>query len=164
MRKLAITMAFALGLGMGLALSITPAQAGPRPGSELDLFTRLNGEVTREVNGTGGGLADGGGLSLITLDAGIGCNTVVTGKVYEMHCDSPVHFCPWGSDGGSAFCSSNIALVAYGRPVNASTPSAPFPYFFTAAADSSSLTATKSVCMTPATGDATAICALFQLK
>lgn len=159
MRKLATTLAFALGLGMGLALSITPAQAGPRPGSELDLFTRLNGEVTREVNGTGGGLADGGGLTLVTFDAGIGCNTLVKGKVYEMHCDSPVHFCPWG-DGG---CSATIGSQNYGRPVNASTPSAPYPYFFTLASDSSA-GSTKLVCITPATGDATAICVPFQLN
>lgn len=153
-------LALGLGVVLGLLLSVPAAQAENRP-TELDLFQRLNGETYRDLNAGGGGfpLADGGGLSLMTLDAGIGCNTLRTGAVYEMHCDSPVHFCPWG-DGG---CSNAIGSQAYGKPVNASTPSAPFPFYFVVEGNATS-GATKLICITPASGDATAICAPFRMK
>lgn len=153
-----LSFVFALGIAMGLALSVTPAEAGTRPGSELGLFQILNGEVVRELNASGGGFADGGGLSIVTLDAGIGCNTLATGAVYEMHCDSAGHFCPWG-DGG---CSNAIGSQAYGKPINASTPTAPAPFYFVLQGDSTN--ATKRVCVTPVSGDATMICAPFRLR
>jgi hypothetical protein len=147
----------ALGLVMGLALSFNSAEAGNRPTADNG-FLMLNGEATRDLNASGGGLADGGGLTLITLDAGIGCNLVATGGVYEMHCDSAGHFCSW-SDGG---CSNAIGSQAYGRPVNASTPTSPAPYFFMTQTDTTNTT--KQVCVTPASGDATMTCALFRLR
>ena len=147
-------LGFVAGMAIGLVLAVAPAQAGNRP-AELGLFSMLNGEVSRDLNAV---VADGGGVTLMTLDAGIGCNLVSTGAVYEMHCDSAGHFCAW-SDGG---CSSAISSQAYGRPVNASTPAAPAPYFFVTEASTSS--ATKQVCYTPASGDATGICALFRMK
>jgi len=148
-------LALAAGLLAGLVVSVAPARAENRP-SETPLFQMLNGEVSRELNAV---VADGGGLTLMTLDAGIGCNLVATGAVYEMHCDSPVHFCAW-EDGG---CSVAIGSQSYGRPVNASTPSSPSPYFFVTKSDPT-VGATKQVCMTPASGDAQAICALFKLR
>ena len=147
-------LGFVAGMAIGLVLAVAPAQAGNRP-AELGLFSMLNGEVSRDLNAV---VADGGGVTLMTLDAGIGCNLVSTGAVYEMHCDSAGHFCAW-SDGG---CSSAVSSQAYGRPVNASTPAAPAPYFFVTEASTSS--ATKQVCYTPASGDATGICALFRMK
>ena len=154
-------LTFALGIVMGLALSIAPAQAGPRPSSELGLFSSLNGVQTRETNSL---VADGGGLSLWSMDAGPGCNNVATGAVYEMHCNSAGHFCPWGSDGGAglAFCGTTIGNVAYGRPVNASTPAAPAPYWFTTPTDLSS--STTNVCIVPKAGDLTMTCALFRMR
>ena len=148
---------FAAGLVMGLALAVTRAEAGNRP-SELPLFSMLNGEVSRDLNAGGGGfpLADGGGLTLATHDAGIGCNLVATGAVYEMHCSAAGHFCPW-SDGG---CSSAIGSQAYGKPVNASVATAPAPYYFVTEA---STTATKLVCVTPS-ASAAMICAMFRMK
>ena len=143
----------ALGLVMGLALSFNTATAGNRP-AELGLFSMLNGEVSRDLNVV---VADAGGLTLMTLDAGIGCNLVSTGAVYEMHCNTAGHFCAW-SDGG---CSSSINSQAYGRPVNASTPAAPAPYYFVTEASSST---TKQVCYTPASGSVTGTCALFRMK
>lgn len=147
------TIALALGIVLGLAASVSPVHAGNRP-SETVLFQSLNGEVSRELNAT---VADGGGLSLMTLDAGIGCNMLATGAVYEMHCDSPGHFCPWG-DGG---CSTAIGSQAYGKPFNSSTPSAPAPLYFVTEA---SATATKLICVAPASGDATLTCATFRLR
>lgn len=151
---------FALGFMAGLVLSVHPAQAENRP-TEVPMLQMLNGEVSRDLNlGEGTSpLADGGGLTLMTLDAGIGCNTVRTGAVYEMHCDSPVHFCAW-VDGG---CSNAIGSQNYGRPVNSSTPASPAPYYFIAAPNSTA-GARKLVCITPASGDATAVCALFRMQ
>lgn len=160
MRRISLAGLIAFGFGLGLALTIPRAQAENRP-SETPMFQLLNGEVSRDLNlGEGSsGSADGGGLTLMTLDAGIGCNTVRTGTVYEMHCDSPVHFCAWG-DGG---CSTAIGSQNYGRPVNASTPAAPAPYYFISAPNSTAA-ARKQVCMTCATGDAQCICALFRMQ
>lgn len=153
-------LVFALGLVMGLALSVTPAQAENRP-AELGLFLMLNGEQSRTMNVL---VADGGGLSLQSMDAGPGCNNVATGAVYEMHCSSAGHFCPWGNDGGAglAVCGTTIGNVGYGRPVNASTPAAPAPFFFTTAAGGTG--ATKSVCIVPKSGDTNMTCALFRMR
>lgn len=153
----------ALGLAMGLALSIRPAQAENRP-SEGPLFQLLNGEVSREMNAGAGANADGGGLSLYSVDAGPGCNNVATGAVYEMHCNAAGHFCPWGSDGGAglAFCGTTIGSVAYGKPVNASTPSAPAPFYFVAGPGTQG--STKNVCIVPASGTLAMTCALFRMK
>lgn len=159
MTKRTLSLVFALGIVMGLALSVPAAEAGPRPGSELDLFTRLNGVQTREMNGV-----DGGGLSLQSQDAGPGCNDVATGAVYEAHCSSAGHFCPWGSDGGAglAFCGTTIGSVAYGKPINASTPSAPAPFWFVTPADSRS--PTTNVCIVPKSGDVDMTCALYRMR
>lgn len=156
----ALSFTFALGIVMGLALSVTSAQANNRP-TDGNLLGTLNGEVSRDLNAGGGThpLADGGGLSIVTYDAGIGCNTLLTGAAYEMHCDSPVHFCPWG-DGG---CSSTIGSQNYGKPINSSTPSAPAPFYFVVQPDATQ-GATKLICITPASGDAIAVCAPFRLR
>ena len=146
-------IALALGVAMGLALAVHPALADNRPSDGVQ-FTLLNGEVSRELNSL-----DGGGLTLWTTDAGIGCNNVRTGKTYEMHCSAGVHFCAW-SDGG---CSSSVNSQAYGRPVAASSPSSVAPYYFIAAPDSTA-GSTKQVCMTPASGTAAATCALFLMR
>jgi hypothetical protein len=154
---------FALGLVMGLALSIQPAQAETRP-AELGLFTMLNGEVSREMNTSTGGFADGGGLTLWSIDAGPGCNNVATGAVYEMHCNAAGRFCPWGTDGGAglAFCGTTIGAVGYGKPVNASTETAPAPYWFVTAPGAQG--ATKNVCIVPAAGSVNMTCALFRMR
>lgn len=158
MTKRTLSLVFALGLAMGVALSTSRAEAGPRPGSDLDLLTRLNGSQTRELNTLAcTGHADGGGLTLWTADAGIGCNCVKTGAVYEMNCDVGVYFCPWG-DGG---CSTVIGHQNFGKPVKASTVSAPAPFYFVVPA--SSTADTQYVCMTQAT-QAVAICALHKLQ
>lgn len=167
MRKLRIGMCFVLGLGMGLTLSVTGAHAGPRPTSELALFQLLNGEITRDMNTSSAGAfnqADGGGLTLWTNDAGPGCNNVATGAVYEMHCSAAGHFCPWGSDGGAglAFCGNVIGNVAYGKPINASTPTAPAPFYFVTKTDLDN--ATKSVCVVPAVGTLGMTCVPYRLK
>lgn len=149
----------ALGFVLALAFVVTPAQAENRPYGELNFFQLLNGEVSRELN-TGGGsfpLADGGGLSIVTYDAGIGCNTVATGAVYEVHCNAAGHFCPWG-DGG---CSSAIGSQNYGRPINASTATAPAPYYFTAQPGATGTS--KLICVTPS-ASASMVCALFRMK
>jgi hypothetical protein len=153
-------IAGAVGFVLALVVTIPSAQAANRPGSELNFFQILNGEQSRDLNAgaESGGLADGGGITLMTLDAGIGCNALATGAVYEMHCDSAGYLCLWG-DGG---CSSAISSQAYGRPINSSTPNAPAPVFFTLQTDTTN--ATKLVCVTPASGDATMICAPFRLR
>lgn len=147
-------LALGLGLVLGLVLSIAPAHAGNRP-SDGVMFQMLNGEVSRELNSL---VADGGGLTLVTYDAGPGCGLVSTGAVYEMHCNAGAHFCGW-NDGG---CSSTIGSQAYGRPVAASTTSAPAPYFFMTQADT--VNTTKLVCIAPASGNSTAQCALFRMR
>lgn len=151
MKRFGLVFVFALGV---LALGAT------RP-SETPLFQMLNGTVSRESNPASGlpfQMADGGGLTMVTLDGGIACNTVATGRVYEMHCDSPGHFCGW-PDGG---CSASINSLAYGRPFNQSTPAAPVPYYFltTGSLD----TARTQVCAVPASGDTAITCALFLLQ
>ena len=158
-----IGLIFALGLVVGLALSVHPAQAENRP-SELPLLQSLNGEVTRTMNTAAGGHADGGGLTLWSMDAGPGCNNVATGGVYELHCNAAGHFCPWGSDGGAglAFCGTTIGNVAYGKPINASTPSAPAPFYFTA--ESGAPGAVKNICIVPASGSLSMTCAVYRLK
>lgn len=148
---------FALGVAMGLALSVTEARAENR-GSDGVIFTRLNGVVSREANVF---IADGGGLTLMALDAGPGCNTVRTGGVYEMHCNAAGHFCGW-NDGGVS-CGSTISNSTYGRPVAASSPSAPAPYYFVAPGDPTAGNRT-SVCIAPASGSTSVTCALFLLQ
>lgn len=143
-----------LALGLILGLGVSVATAGNRPTADNG-FLMLNGEQTRDLNVT---VADGGGLTLVTLDAGVGCNLVATGAVYEMHCNAAGYFCAWG-DGG---CSSAISSQAYGRPVNASTPTAPAPFFFMTQTDTTN--ATKQVCITPASGTVNMICAPFRLR
>ena len=151
-----IGLVFALGAVMGLALAITPAHAENR-GSDGVVFVRLNGVQSRQRNTF---IVDGGGLTLYTVDAGPGCNTVATGQVYEMHCNAGAHFCPW-NDGGVA-CSSTIGDITYGRPVASSSPSAPAPFFFVAPGNPTAGTST-SVCIAPASGSLSATCALFRL-
>lgn len=150
-------LALGLGVVLGLIVSVSPSYAGNRP-SETPLFQMLNGEVSRELNGTGGSfpLADGGGLSVVTYDAGVGCQAVATGAVYEAHCSAAGHFCPWG-DGG---CSSAIGSQNFGKPVNASTATAPAPFWFVTEA---STTSTKLVCVTPS-ASASMVCALFRMR
>ena len=146
-----IGLMFSIGVVMGLALSVSAAYAGNRPtGAQLDTLSK--GEPHRDLN-----TLDGGGFSFWTIDAGIGCNLVATGALYELHCDSDGHFCPW-TDGG---CSFAIESQAYGRPFKASTPAAPNPYVFMT---ESSSTPTKQVCVMPASGDATITCAAFRMK
>lgn len=147
-------IALGLGVVLGLVLSVSDAHAGNRP-SDGVMFQMLNGEVSREANAL---VTDGGGLSLWTVDAGPGCNTVATGAVYEMHCNAGAHFCVWG-DGG---CSSTIGSQGYGRPVAASSPSAPAPYFFVTQSDTTN--ATKQVCVAPASGSTSTTCALFRMR
>lgn len=143
-------IALGLGLVLGLVLSVSPAHAGNRP-SDGVMYQMLNGEVSREMQ------ADGGGLTLWTADAGIGCAQVATGAVYEMHCNAAAHFCGW-SDGG---CSTTIGSQAYGRPVAASSASAPVPYFFVTQGDTSS--STKLVCAIPS-ASAALTCSLFRMR
>lgn len=152
-----IGFVFALGVAMGLVVAVTPAQAENRP-SDGVMFMRLNGEVSRDLNSL---VADGGGLSLMALDAGPGCNTVRTGATYEMHCNAAGHFCAW-ADGGVS-CSSTIAAVTYGRPVNASTPAAPYPYYFNTTGNPTA-GSTETVCVAPASGNTSIICALFRMQ
>ena len=148
-------LGFVAGVLLGLTLAVIPAQAGNRP-AELGLFSMLNGEVSRDLNSV---VLDGGGATLFSPDGSfIACNNVATGAVYEMHCNIAGHFCAW-SDGG---CSTAISSQAYGRPVNASTPAAPAPYFFVTEASTTS--ATKQVCYVPVAGSAAATCALFRMK
>lgn len=164
MHKLKVTLMFALGLGMGLALHVTGAQAENRPYGELNYFQALNGEVSRLMNVSASGVgADGGGLSLWSSDAGPGCNNVPTGGVYEIHCNAAGHFCPWGTDGGTAgsFCNTTIGNVGYGRPVNASTASAPAPFFYTA--PPGAIGTTKNICYVPS-ASASGTCAVFKLN
>jgi hypothetical protein len=163
MKRLHI-ISLAVGLVLGLALHASVARAGPRPTSDLALMSQLNGAPFREANGIGGSYADGGGLSLWSADAGPGCNNVSTGAVYEMHCSSAGHFCPWGNDGGAglAMCGYTIGNIAYGRPVPASTPGAPAPYYFVTPANLD--VAYTNVCITPKQGDVTMTCALFRMR
>lgn len=149
------TIALALGVIVGFLFAVSPASAGPRPAGENATLQSLNGEVSRELNSL---VADGGGLTLVTYDAGPGCGLVATGAVYEMHCNAGAHFCGW-SDGG---CSSTIGSQSYGRPVASSSPSAPAPYFFMTQPDT--VNATKLVCIAPASGSSTAQCALFRMR
>lgn len=153
----------ALGLVMGLALSFNSANAENRP-AELGLFSQLNGEVSRGVNTAAGGNADGGGLSLYSVDAGPGCNNVATGGVYEIHCNAAGHFCPWGSDGGAglAFCGTTIGNLAYGKPIAASTPSSPAPFWYVAPAGD--VGAVKNICIVPASGTLSMTCAVFRMR
>lgn len=143
-------------LALFLGVLALGAVAANRPYGELNFFQILNGEQSRSTQ------TDGGGLAMYTADAGIGCADVPTGGVFEIHCNTAGHFCPWGSDGGTAFCSSTIGLVTYGRPINASTPDAPAPVFYTAPAGSAA--ATKSICVTPKSGATSMTCAVFQLN
>lgn len=152
-----IGFVFALGVAMGLAVLVSPAHAENRP-SDGVLLTRLNGVVTREMNAL---VADGGGLTLFTVDAGPGCNNVSTGAVYEMHCNAAGHFCGW-NDGGVS-CGSAIGSASYGRPVAASSASDPRPYFFVAPGNATA-GATTSVCIAPASGSTSTTCALFKLQ
>lgn len=150
---------------MGLAPNLSPLVLGEnRPYGELNYLQQLNGEVTRGVNALGGANNDGGGLSLYSVDAGPGCNNVPTGGVYEIHCNAAGHFCPWGSDGGAglAFCGTTIGNVAYGKPVAASSPSSPAPFFYTAPAGTTG--STKNICIVPASGTLSMTCAVFQLR
>jgi hypothetical protein len=158
-----LSIVFALGLVMGLVLAVFPAHAENRP-AELGLFTQLNGEVSRGVNTAAGGNADGGGLSLYSVDAGPGCNNVATGGVYEIHCNAAGHFCPWGSDGGAglAFCGTTIGNLAYGKPVAASTPSSPAPFWYVAPAGD--VGAVKNICIVPASGTLSMTCAVFRMR
>lgn len=144
-------------LFMGIAPSLPALVLGGNRPTADNAFLTLNGEVTRDLNTSASGLADGGGATLWTADAGIGCNAVATGAAYEMHCNTAGHFCAW-SDGG---CSSTIGSQAYGRPVAASTASSPAPYFFVTQTDTAN--STQQVCYTPASG-ATGTCALFRLR
>lgn len=163
--RIGIAMCFALGLGMGLTLHVTGADAANRPYGELNFFQLLNGEISRDMNTASGPFnqADGGGLTLWTNDAGPGCNSLATGAVYEMHCSAAGHFCPWGSDGGAglAFCGNVIGNVAYGKPINASTPTAPAPFYFVTAPSTS---ATKSVCIVPAVGTLGMTCVPYRMQ
>lgn len=147
-------IALALGIVAGFVLSVSPVHAGNRP-SDGVMFQMLNGEVSRELNVV---VADGGGLTLWTVDAGPGCNRVATGAVYEMHCANAGHFCGWADAG----CGSTIGSAQYGRPVAASSPSAPAPYFFMTQADT--VNATQQVCVAPASGSASMTCALFRMR
>ena len=151
--RLGTVLAGLFGVVIGLALSVGSAHAGNRP-AELGHTLMRTGEVSRALNAV---VADGGGLTMMTLDAGIGGNLVATRAGYERHLDSHGHFCPW-TDGG---CSDVLGSQAYGRPFSASTPATPAPYQFTTEASS---VATKQVCFTPASGDATGICALFRMR
>lgn len=150
----------ALGFVAGVVLAITPARAENRP-AELDMFQRLNGVQGRDLNPSTLAAADGGGLTLWSLDAGPGCNAVRTGAVYEMHCGTAGHFCPW-FDGGVS-CGSTPGAVTYGRPVAASTPADPKPFFFIAPGDPTSGT-TTNVCIAPKSGDTTMLCALYRMR
>lgn len=158
-----ISIFLVLGFMAGVVLSVSPARAENRP-AELPMFQMLNGEQSRSLNTNTGGFADGGGLTLWSADAGPGCNNVATGAVYEMHCNAAGHFCAWGSDGGTggSFCNTTIGNVGYGRPVNASTPSAPAPFYFVTAPGSQG--ATKNVCIVPASGSVNMTCALFRMQ
>jgi hypothetical protein len=140
---------FFSGVLLGLAIAVLPAHAGNRP-SETPMFQMLNGEVSRDVQ------ADGGGQSMWTADAGIGCATVSTGAVYEVHCSAAAHVCAWG-DGG---CSATASSPSYGRPVNASTASAPAPYFVIMQSDAA---ATKLLCAVPS-ASAALTCAVFRMR
>lgn len=161
MKSIHVIIGAALGFMLALALNIPSAHAENRP-SELGLFTMLNGEQSRELNASP--YFDGGGLTLFSMDAGPGCNNVATGAVYEMHCNTAGHFCAWGSDGGTggSFCQTAIGSPSYGRPVNASTPAAPAPYWFTTKQGTQG--ETRSVCIIPKAGDVTMTCALFRMR
>jgi hypothetical protein len=140
---------FLAGVLMGLVVSVLPVHAGTRP-SETPMLQMLNGEVSRDVQN------DGGGLSMWTSDAGIGCATVATGAVYEIHCSAAAHVCAWG-DGG---CSATAASPNYGRPVNASTASAPAPYFVLTQSDAAP---SKLLCAIPS-ASAALTCAVFRMR
>ena len=146
----AFLLAFLISAGL--------AFAGNRPTADNG-FLMLNGEVTRDLNTLAGvGYADGGGATLWTIDAGVGCNLVRTGTPYEMHCNTAGYFCT-NQDAG---CVGTIGSPNFGRPVNASTSSAPAPYFFITQSDTASTT--KLVCYTPVSTSATGTCALFPLR
>lgn len=145
-------------LFMGIAPSLPALVLGGNRPTADNAFLMLNGEATRDLNTVAGtGLADGGGATLWTIDAGIGCNLVSTGTPYEMHCNTAGYFCV-NQDGG---CSATIGSPNFGRPVNASTSNAPAPYFFTPQTDTAS---TRLVCYTPVSTSATGTCALFRLR
>lgn len=148
---------------MGIAPNLSPLVLGEnRPYGELNYLQQLNGEQTRLMNPASTG-ADGGGLTLWSIDGGPGCNDVPTGGVYEIHCNAAGRFCPWGSDGGSAggFCNILINSVGYGRPVAASSASSPAPFFYTAPPGTTG--STKNICIVPE-ASATMTCAVFQLR
>lgn len=145
------TLAFIVAAIVGVLLGAMPAAADNRP-AELPMFQMLNGEVTRDT------LSDGGGVNMSTTDAGIGCADLVTGGVYEVHCNANAHLCPFG-DGG---CSTSILSPAYGRPVAASSASSPQPYFLVLQGNSTA-GATKLVCAMPAAA-ASLTCAAFRLR
>lgn len=145
--------AFFMGIAPNLPSLVL---GGNRPYGELNYLQQLNGAQTRSTQ------SDGGGLALYTADAGIGCVDVPTGGIYEIHCNAAGHFCPWGSDGGTAFCSSTISMVTYGRPVAASSAAAPAPFFYTAPPGTTG--STKNICVTPASGSASVTCAVFPLQ
>ena len=108
---------FLTGVLLGLVLAVTPASAENRPSSNVLEQVKV-GEVSRKLRG------DGGGLAIVSADAGVGCVTVETGALYELHCSVAAHVCPWG-DGG---CSIEVSSPNYGRPVAPSTAAAPYPY------------------------------------
>lgn len=152
------TVAVVLGFFMGLAVAGSVVHAENRP-AETPLLQALNGAVTRPMNSY---IVDGGGLSLMALDAGPGCTTLQTGGVYEIHCNAPGHWCPWGDDGGVS-CNSTIGSVSYGRPISVSTAMSPAPLYYVAPGNAT-IGATKSVCVAPAAGNTSIICAVFKLE
>lgn len=142
-----------LGFMAGLAFSVSPARAENRP-AELPMFQMLNGEVRRDLNTSAcTGLADGGGLTLWTADAGIACNCVKTGIPYKLVCQQASYFCPWG-DGG---CSATVGSPNFGDPVATNTP-----YYFIPEGDPTR-GATKLVCMIQ-TAAAVGTCVPFRMQ
>jgi len=145
------TLAFMFAAVVGALVASLPAAADNRP-AELPMFQMLNGEISRDT------LSDGGGVVLATTDAGIGCASLVTGAVYELHCNANAHVCPFG-DGG---CSTSITSPAYGRPLAASSASSPAPYYLVLQPNPTA-GATKLVCAMPA-ATASLTCAAFRLR
>jgi len=118
MKSIVITIC--LTLGAVLFLAVAPLEQLPkllegRSGSELSLFLTLNGERSRPVQ------VDGGGLRLVTTDAGLAEVIVSGGSVYYLENvgSTACHLCgpnpdqlTW--DGG---CNTTVADVNYGFPL-----------------------------------------------
>lgn len=128
-----LSFVFGLGLVLGLVVSSAPAEAGPRPGSELALFLRLNGVAQRWT------LADGGQSGLYGSAAT--CMPVSGPQVVVLQCSAAVHICDASTDAG---CNTTATDINYGRKTAADTER------FIVVDDGIS----TSVCMVPVTGSA----------